>query len=334
MHAAGLLDGYKPDPLAAVGGIKAERDLDIAPLCRAHSANPTSFRTTTMPRKAAQNRVKEPSFALWVKMPLLPDAVLKTDSDGKELKLRPGDVACVIHEGFKADNLYWKMRVDELRQDGRHVWVIGRWFNSSADIAATFENTADLVGFLGKTELMISEHQESTLLGSVEDVCHVVKFRDTAFITDKPLGYNTWCYRFKLMDNGRIAKLTSHCICGEVYNPDKSVQRFCITCGKWFDIYCILLSAANQSAFTLETSSKTATSILGMPIVRGALTGPLASSWRVSGSGAMIVKVLGWYRAGAFPEDWKRQLPKGFAEYASNNTALPRYECPGCSAVI
>jgi len=92
------------------------------------------------------------------------------------------------------------------------------------------------------------------------------------------------------------------------------------------------MRVANRPLSELMTSSKTATKILTMPIERGAL-GFEAEGWRVSGNGEMVIRVLGWYRSGAFPDDWKAQLGGPFINYAKR-TVFTYYKCPGCETII
>ena len=90
-----------------------------------------------------------------------------------------------------------------------------------------------------------------------------------------------------------------------------------MTYSKWFDWDCIAQGAVDQPLLELKTSSITATKILRMPIECGTLEFE-AEGWQVTGNRAMVIKVLGWYRSGAFPNNWKAQLGGSLIKYARN----------------
>jgi len=46
----------------------------------------------------------------------------------------------VIHDEFVEGKELWKMRVNEIRKDKGHVWVIGVWFFETADVLKTHPN--------------------------------------------------------------------------------------------------------------------------------------------------------------------------------------------------
>ena len=117
-----------------------------------------------------------------------------------------------------------------------------------------------------------------------------------------------------------------------VYCPERTIQQYCMTCSKWFDWDCIAQRAVDQPLLELKTSSITATKILRMPIERSALEFE-AEGWRVTGNRAMVIRVLGWYRSGTFPNNWKAQLGGSFIKYAKN-TIFTYYQCPGCETII
>lgn len=126
--------------------------------------------------------------------------------------------------------------------------------------------------------------------------------------------------------------MKTHCICNSIYSPEDDIQRYCLTCNKWYDVDCIKHKKILN--FRESVGQDAAEKIASMPILRGAL-GSSEDQWRICGAGRKIEKVKEWENKGDFPEDWEEKLGESFVIYACN-TSFSRYRCPGrgCKMVI
>lgn len=134
--------------------------------------------------------------------------------------------------------------------------------------------------------------------------------------------FHTVCF----LNYWSIQGINFHCLCQKVYSPVLDSQRYCGSCEKWFDIWCL-----GEPRRARKMSGPLGLQLANAPIARGWISSPPAD-WMTVGSGRLVKKALKKYSTKEHC-DWELLLGRSFLSYLTD--APPSFfQCPSCDNLI